>query len=177
LHEVLSSRNVFDGKMIGVFVDEIRLPDGSSSKREIVRHPGAAGIVALVDDRFLLVRQNRHAVGEDLLEIPAGKLDTGEDPEACAQRELLEETGYRCTSLRRLMTFLTSPGFSDERVHLYLTLDAARETDPPEVDDGEPISIEWLDREQVKEAILGGRLVDSKTIIGLLLADLVDLPN
>jgi ADP-ribose pyrophosphatase len=163
--------------MLGVFVDEIRLPDGTTSVREIVRHPGAVGVVALIDGRFLLVRQNRHAVGDDLLEIPAGKLDSGEAPEDCARRELLEETGYRCTALRYLMTFLTSPGFSDERVHLFLTLDAAREADPPEVDDGEPISIEWLDRGEVRAAILDGRLVDSKSIIGLLLADLVDAPN
>jgi ADP-ribose pyrophosphatase len=173
LHEVLSSRKVFDGRMLEVFVDEIRLPDGSKASREIVRHPGAVGVVALVDDRFLLVRQNRHAIERDLLEIPAGKLDAGEEPEACARRELLEETGYRCTSMRHLTTFLTTPGFSNEQVHLYLTLDAIRETDPPDTDDGEPISIEWLDRGDETTAILDGRLVDSKSIIGLLLADLV----
>lgn len=156
--------------MIEVVVDEIKLPDGSKATREIVRHPGAVGVVPVVGSRLLLVRQNRHAVGEDLLEIPAGKLDPAEDPETCARRELLEETGYRCENLQHLTTFLPSPGFSDERVHLYLTTDAVQAEKAPDADDGEPIKIEWLDLSDSAKAIDDGRIVDSKTIIGLMLA-------
>lgn len=169
-HETLESRQVFDGKVIKVFVDRVLLPGGTQAEREVVRHPGAVGVVALVDGRFLMVRQHRHSVDRELLEIPAGKLDSGESPEACARRELREETGYSCNKLSLLTTFLTAVGFSDEWIHLYLTLDARAETPPPSDDDGEPISVDWLAPQDAKSAIWDGRLVDSKTIIGLLLA-------
>jgi ADP-ribose pyrophosphatase len=169
-HQLISSKTVFKGGLLEVLVDEIKLPDGSTRKREIVRHPGAVGVVALSGDGVLLVRQNRHAIDDDLLEIPAGKLDAGEDPEKCGRRELLEETGYEAAEVERLTTFLTSPGFSDEKVHLFLTTSISRRSDPPEADEGEPISIEWLPFDDAIAQIQEGKIVDSKTIIGLLLA-------
>ncbi|MGH2731408.1 MAG: NUDIX domain-containing protein, partial [Actinomycetota bacterium] len=173
-HEILDSRLSFEGRLLRVFVDRIRLPGGEEAVRETVRHPGAAGVVALDEDRrLLLVSQNRHAVREDLLEIPAGKLDRpGEDPRECAHRELEEETGYRCSNLEPLISFLASPGFTDERIHHFLATDLARVGPPPDSDEGEPLGAELLGLDDALEAIWDGRIVDSKTIIGILLARL-----
>lgn len=128
-------------------------------------------MVAVLDGQVLMVRQNRHAVGQDLLELPAGKLDQeGEDAKTCARRELQEETGYRCGTLEPLVGFLASPGFSDEKIQLFFTADASPAGPPPTSDEGEPISVEWLSLSSASEAIWAGEVVDSKSIIGLLLA-------
>ncbi len=173
-HEILESRLSFEGRLLRVFVDRIRLPGGEEAVREIVRHPGAVGVVALDGERrLLLVRQNRHAVREDLLEIPAGKLDRpGEDPRECAHRELEEETGYRCSDLEPLISFLPSPGFTDERVHLFLATGLVCAGPPPGSDEGEPLSVEWLELEEAVESVWDGRIADSKTIVGILLVRL-----
>src|SRR5439155_5878381 len=110
-HEVIESRSPYQGSFFSVHVDRIRLPGGRESTREIVRHPGAAAVVPLKDGKVLLVRQNRHAVGADLLEIPAGKLDVpGEGPADCARRELKEATGYEAGALESFGVFYSSPG-------------------------------------------------------------------
>lgn len=170
-HEVLSSRTIFDGRIFGVVLDSVRLPDGTVADREIVRHPGAVAVVAIVDGDILMVRQMRHAVSQELLELPAGKLDApNESPEACARRELEEETGYRCSSLVELADFFSSPGFTDERIRVYLTMDAAAQGSPPETDEGEPIALARLPLGEAANAVLDGRIRDSKTMIGVLLA-------
>lgn len=169
-HETVSSKSVFRGKIIEVFVDRIRLPDGSGAERETVRHPGAVGIVGIHDGRVLMVKQVRHAVGRELLEIPAGKLDeAGESPEDCARRELEEETGYEAENLEKLVTYVASPGFTDEAVHVFLSTKLTRISDPPSDDEGEPISIEWIPVDDIPSAIEAGRVIDAKTIIGLLM--------
>ncbi len=115
-HEVIESKSPYRGSFFSVQVDRIRLPNGREANREFVRHPGAAAVVPLKDGAVLLVRQTRYAVGSDLLEIPAGKLDVpGEDPADCARRELKEETGYEAGVLEALGVFYSSPGFTDER--------------------------------------------------------------
>lgn len=176
-HEILESASPYRGGIISVEVDTIRLPNGRTTKREIVRHAAASAVVAVADARVLLVRQNRHAVGADLLEIPAGKLDEGEDPEACARRELQEETNYAASGLRPLGAFYVSPGFTDERVHLYLASGLTRLGPPPVDDDGEPITSEWLGLQQAVEAVTTGRIVDAKTALGLVLARLLLAPG
>ena len=117
-----ASRTLFDGRLVRVVVET-----WGSREREVVRHPGAAGIVALTSDgEVVLVRQRREAVRQDLLEIPAGILDVpGEAPADCARRELVEETGYRAASVSHLASILTSPGFTDERIELFLARDVA----------------------------------------------------
>lgn len=167
---MVASQQIFKGALLEVLVEEIRLPDGSTSRREIVRHPGAVGIVAVIDGQFLLVRQNRHAVGQDLLEIPAGKLDPGESPEECGERELFEETGFRPFTLHHLTTYLPTPGYSNEKIHIYLTTDAEQHAKAQESDEGEPIYTEWLALPEAADAVRDGRIVDSKTIIGITLA-------
>lgn len=169
-HEVIESATPFTGSFFTVAVDRIRLPDGHVTNRDYVRHPGAAAVVALLGDKVLLVRQNRHAVGTDLLEIPAGKLDVaGEPPEECARRELEEETGYQADHWAALGAFYTSPGFTDERFHLYAARGLRVVAPPPETDHGEPIAIEWMAMQDALMAVREGDIVDAKTVIGLLL--------
>lgn len=141
---------------------------------EIVRHPGAVAVVPMTADRrVLLVRQRRHAVGAELLEIPAGKLDRpGEELAACARRELEEETGYCCARLTPLVTLLSSPGFSDERIHLFLATGLEPASGPPVIDEEEETSPEWIGLDEAVGAIRTGDIVDAKTIVGLLLARL-----
>lgn len=172
-HEILTSQSPYTGGFFSVEVDTIRLPSGRVAKREIVRHPGAAAVVPVQDGRVLLVRQMRHAVGTDLLEIPAGKLDVpGEAPADCARRELVEETGYLPGSLEPLGVFYASPGFTDERFHLFLATGLVAAGPAPDNDDGEPISTEWLGLDDALEAVTRGSIADGKTALGIALVAL-----
>lgn len=169
--EVIESLSVFAGKLLSVFVETIRMPDGSTSVRELVRHPGASAVVGIDGDRVVLVKQNRHSVGRDLLEIPAGKLDQkDEDPKSCAIRELFEETGYEARRIEPLISYFPSPGFCDERIHIFLATDLASAGAEPTSDEGEPISVHWMSLPDALQAVGEGSIEDSKTIIGLLIA-------
>jgi len=120
--KTVHSKMIFSGKVIDLIVEDVELPNGEMSTREIVKHPGAVAVIALTKNHELvLVRQFRKPLNGILYEIPAGKLDPGENPEVCARRELEEETGYRCVDIKPLVTFYTSPGFADELVHIYFT--------------------------------------------------------
>lgn len=172
--EKVSSRTVFEGKFFTVVSDTFIREDGSSTTWDVVRHPGAVGVVATAEDgSVLLVRQARHTVEDNLLELPAGKLEQGEDPLECARRELEEETGYR-GSLELIKTFYTTPGFSDERFYLYLASDLEKVGDASGMDGDEPISIEWLGAPELRASLFDGRIEDAKTLIGLSLLLLMD---
>ncbi|MBI4512770.1 MAG: NUDIX hydrolase [Gemmatimonadetes bacterium] len=168
----LGSRGIYSGRVIALHIDSVRYPDGSTGELEIVRHGGAAGVVAVADalqeadPRLLLVRQYRYAAGGYLYEIPAGRLDEGEPPEACARRELREETGYTAGSLRPLTTICTTPGFTDERIHLFLAEDLKRGEAASERD--EFLEVQLLRLSQVLKMVRQGGVVDGKTIVGLL---------
>lgn len=169
--EILERRTIFEGKVVRLYLDRVRLPNGREAEREVVSHRGAVGMVALDDEGCVyLVRQYRHATGEHLLEIPAGKLDAGEDPVECARRELLEEIGRRADSWRRLASFYTSPGFSDEVLHLYLARDLIRGEASP--DEDEFLEIMRLPLEAALNMVARGEIRDSKTVAGLALASL-----
>jgi ADP-ribose pyrophosphatase len=175
--EVLDSSTPFTGSFFSVVVDTVRLPGGRAATREIVRHPGAAAVVPLRDGAVMLVRQHRHAVEADLLEIPAGKLDVpGEDPVACARRELEEETGHRAGTLEPMGVFYSSPGFTDEAYHLFLATDLERSGPAPDHDGGDPISAEWLGLDEAVAAVRSGDIRDAKTALGIVLAKLRSLP-
>ena len=172
-HEIVESRSPYRGGFFTVLVDRIRMPDGHIATREWVRHPGAAAVVPVRDGEVMLVRQNRHAVGDDLLEIPAGKLDVpGEDPAAAAGRELEEETGFRAWTMEPLGVFYVSPGFTNEQFHLFLASDLEQIGPPPTHDGGEPISTEWVPLDEAVQAVEVGRIVDAKTALGLVLVKL-----
>lgn len=170
--DFLESRTVFQGRLLKVVVDRVRFPDGREMQWESVHHPGAAAVVPVDSDgRVLLVRQTRHTVSKRLLEVPAGKLDrAGEDPADCARRELVEETGYQCGSLTKLSSVLASPGFSDERIHLFLATDLTLVGRPDGTDEGDDIETEWLSLADAEQAVRDGRIEDAKTALCILLA-------
>ncbi|MHB8893859.1 MAG: NUDIX domain-containing protein [Candidatus Geothermincolia bacterium] len=168
-HEVLSTKPVFDGHVIKVYIDQVRLPDGRTATWERVAHPGAVGMVPLTDDGdVLMVRQYRHAVRGVILEIPAGKLDPGEAPADCASRELAEEVGMKAAEMIPLAEFYNSPGYSDERFFLYLARGLAPEEGEAEAD--EFLELVKVPLESSLDLVSSGEIRDAKSIIGLSLA-------
>lgn len=170
LAETLSTRRGFDGAWVHVRVDEVRLPSGRITTRETVEHPGAVAIVGVTTEgEVLLLRQGHHTIGRTLLGLPAGTLEPGETPEACARRELEEETGYRVGRLTHLASYFTSPGYTDERLTIFRADDCAPaegEIDPDELIRPAPIPLA-----DVPRLVDPGpdQLADAKTLIGLLL--------
>ena len=165
--ERIKSETVHEGPMVKVRHDTFRGPDGDEREREIVEHPGAVGILAYDDEHVYLVRQPREPVGvDDLLELPAGKLDEeGETPLECGKRELKEEVGLTAENWRELKRFYTSPGFADEEVWIFEATGLTQgDPDPGEGEDIEIIKASLADLDSVIE-----QCADSKTLIGLLM--------
>lgn len=163
LEEVtIESNSIFDGKIIKLQVDTVKLPDGSTATREIVRHPGAVAVLAINGEKMLVVEQYRKPLGRNQVEIPAGKLDPGEQPIDAAIRELEEETGYRADTLIPLGSFYTSPGFADEIIYLY----AAEQLTAGEAhtDEDEFLEVGAMTLEEAFDAMRDGRISDAKTI-------------
>ncbi|PZE22021.1 NUDIX hydrolase [Paenibacillus xerothermodurans] len=158
----ISSQPIFEGRVISVHVDTVQLPNGAMSTREIVRHPGAVAVLALLDDRMLVVEQYRKPLERSQIEIPAGKLEPGEDPAEAAKRELEEETGYRCANLKHLSSFYTSPGFSDEILHLYVAEHLVEGN--IHLDEDEFLECEAITLEQAQQYIREQRISDAKTV-------------
>ncbi|HVE76259.1 MAG TPA: NUDIX hydrolase [Actinomycetota bacterium] len=176
--KVVESRSVFKGQIFEALVERVALPDGKEVEREVVRHPGAVGVIPIdADGNILFVRQHRHAVEDDLLEIPAGKLAENEDPWLCARRELEEETGFKCGSLELLISYWSTPGFSNERVHIFTATELEKVADAPVLDGDEAIASEWLSEDEATGAIFDGRIKDGKTIIGVALLKLQEHPE
>ncbi|MGG1876869.1 NUDIX hydrolase [Paenibacillus cisolokensis] len=161
----LSTNNIFSGKIISLQVDTVRLPNGITATREVVRHPGAVAVLALKDQKMLVVDQYRQPLGRCEVEIPAGKLEPGEDPLEAAKRELEEETGYTCGSIRKLHSFYTSPGFADEVIHLYLAEDLTRGDMNP--DEDEFLEMAEITLEEAYQLIQEERISDAKTILAV----------
>lgn len=173
---LLSSRRAYTGRIINLDIDTVRFPDGSSGELEMVRHPGAAAVVPFLEDprsadpTVVLIRQFRHAADGYVWEVPAGRLDPGESPEACARRELEEETGLAARSLRHLTTIYTTPGFTDERIHLFLA-DGA-ETGSVRREPDEFVEVHRLRWSAVRGLICGNEVVDAKTLACLTFVEL-----
>ena len=165
----LSSITVYDGKLLHVKCDLVRLPNGREASREWIQHPGAAAVLPMLSDgRVVLVRQYRYPVQSVTLEIPAGKLDGLEDPMECAKRELAEETGYRATEWVSLGAVATSPGFCNEVIHLYLAKGLTMgETN---WDPDEYVELEYYTVDELLEAIKNEDIKDGKSLAGLMLA-------
>ena len=166
--KTLSSERIYEGCIINLRVDTVQLPDGGQSRREIVEHRGAVAIVPLLDDgRVILVKQFRKTAQKHLFEIPAGTLDANESPEACALRELLEETGYHAGKLTKLAAFYLAPGYSTELLHTYLARSLTPSEQHLEADEfAEPITVSL---EEALQWIDEGRIQDAKTISALLI--------
>ena len=161
-------RPVFAGRILSLAIESHRLPDGRSADFEVVRHPGGAAVLPVLDDgRVLLIRQFRPVVGGEVLEIPAGRLEPGEAPDACALRELEEEAGWRAGRLVRLGATLSSVGFCDERIHLFLAEQLQPVPAAPEAD--EFITLLPLPLDTALALVADGTIVDAKTQLALLL--------
>jgi ADP-ribose pyrophosphatase len=169
---LVSSSRVYSGRIVSLDLDQVRFPDGSVGTLEMFRHPGASAVVPFLDDpadpdpRILLIRQFRHAADGFIWEVPAGRLDAGEDPEACARRELEEETGMVAERLERLTTMYTTPGFVDERIHLFLARGLRRGTQRREKD--EFMELHELRWSAVGKMVRRGEITDGKTMTSLM---------
>lgn len=170
----IATTRVHTGKVINLDVDRVRFPDGTTGELEIIRHPGASAIVPFLSDptgpdpQLLLLRQYRYATGGTLYEIPAGRLDPGESPEQCARRELLEETGCTAESIVPLTSMFTTPGFTDERIHLFLASGLTRGEARREAD--EFIEVETVSLSAALQMVERGEIQDAKTALGILFA-------
>lgn len=169
--QLLSSRPAFDGRLLKLRVDTVKLPSGKEATREVVEHPGAVAIVAVTDDQELvLVRQYRRAAGSILLEVPAGTLAKGEPPAEAALRELEEETGYRAKKVKKVFSGFVAPGYSTEMIHFYLAEEMTLLR--PHTEDDEFIEVDLVDLETCLDLVKRGEIKDNKTIIGIMIADL-----
>lgn len=162
----VSSNTVYSGKILRLDVDEVELPDGKPAVRECVRHTDGAAALFIRDGKVALVRQYRYLYGEELYEIPAGKLERGEDARLSAMRELEEETGYRAASAKRLLDIYPTPGYTDEVIHIYL-IDGAVYT-AQRLDEGEFLNVEFLPLCEVLSLIESGAIKDAKTVCAVL---------
>jgi len=172
---LVSSKRVYTGRVIDLDIDTVRFPDGSTGTLEIFRHPGAAAVVPFfdpvedADPRVLLIRQFRHAADGPLWEIPAGRLDPGETPETCAHRELEEEAGVTASHLERLTTIFMTPGFTDERIHLFLATGLTQGQHRREADEFMDLhTVRWS---EIMRMIERGDINDGKTLVALFYAD------
>ena len=164
-----SIRNVFKGRVLTLNLEQVQLPNGRVAELEIAHHPGGAAVVALDGDgRVCLLRQFRHAAGGWLTELPAGKLDDGEPPLECAQRELAEEAGMLARRWDRLGEYFSSPGVFTEVIHLFLARDLEATEARPE--EHEVFEASWIPLDEAVALAAGGQLHDAKTLIGLLWA-------
>lgn len=170
----IESRRVYTGKVISLDIDVVRFPDGSVGELEMIRHPGASAIVPFLSDprgddpQVLLIRQYRYAAEGYLLEIPAGRLNPGEDPRDCARRELKEETGCSAEEIDHLFTMYTTPGFTDEKIHLYIATGLVAGETKHEAD--EFLDLEPMLLSRALKLVEAGEIKDAKTALGLLFA-------
>ncbi len=157
---------IYKGKIVNLRCDDALLPDGRPCTREVVEHPGGAAVLCVREGKVLLVRQFRYSYGEELLEIPAGKLDLGEEPIRAAARELEEETGFTA-SLEPLTVFYPTPGYTNEKIYIYLAREIHGGTQ--RLDDGEFLDVLQLPLEEALRMVNEGQIKDGKTIAALLL--------
>jgi ADP-ribose pyrophosphatase len=170
----ISGRRAYTGRIIAVDTDTVRFPDGSSGELDMIRHPGASAVVPFLSDptgndpQLLLLKQYRYAAEQFLYEIPAGRLEPGEDPRDCAVRELREETGCTASGMEFLVTIYTTPGFTDERIHLFMATGLERGDTAHEAD--EFMTVETVTLSQALRLIKEGQIPDAKTALGVLYA-------
>jgi ADP-ribose pyrophosphatase len=163
--KTVKSTRIYDGKILKLDVDDIVLPNGKTSKRECVRHSGGAAVLFVKDGKIAMVRQYRYLYGKEIYEIPAGKLNLGEDPQISALRELEEETGYRANSSRHLGDIYPTPGYTDEIIHIYYVDDATFVGQ--KLDEGEFLNYQFMPVEVVYDKIISGEITDAKTVVAV----------
>lgn len=167
--KTVQSTEIFKGKVVTLKVDDVLLPNGKQAKREIIHHPGAVAIIPITNEgKIVFVEQYRKALERSIVEIPAGKLEPGEDPAVCARRELEEETGYGAKELTYIQSFATSPGFANEIIHLYVAKDLYKIENKRVPDEDEFVSIIEATLEEAEEMINNQQIYDAKTAFGVL---------
>ncbi len=167
--KLLESQQIFKGKILTVKIDQVLLQNGNKSTREVVFHPGAVAVLPiLANGDLILVKQFRYPVGVELLEVPAGKLDENESPKECALRELEEETGYKAQRIEYIGYIFTTPGFSNEKIYLYVAMDLIKTVQ--NLDQDELLKVEILRPQEVLNKCLNGEIIDAKTLSLLFLA-------
>ncbi len=167
VERTIKSDKLYQGKIINLRIDTVELPDQKYSKREIIEHPGAVAVIPITDDnKILMVKQYRKSVEEYLLEIPAGKLEIGEEPLECAARELLEETGYKSNNIKYLFEIFPSPGFSNESISIFIANDLIKDVAKP--DEDEYIEVEEYEIGELINMIGQQKIKDAKTITSIL---------
>ena len=165
IEKTVQKNYIYRGKILTLRCDDALLPDGKPCKREIIEHSGGACVLYVENDKVLLVRQYRYAYGESLYEIPAGKLDQGEDPMQAAARELEEEAGLRAEKLELLFIDYPTPGYTNEKIYIYRAYGGVRTQS--HLDEGEFLDVEFIPLSRVKEMLKNGEIRDGKTIIAL----------
>ena len=174
MRDRLGTRRIYTGRVLNLDVDTVRFPNGQTGELEMIRHPGASAVLPVLsgndvaDPVLLLIRQYRYAAGGPIWEIPAGKLESGESPEECARRELLEEAGATAGRWERLTTIYTTPGFTDERIHLFAAFDLVVKPENQAHEPDEFMEIKAVPTSQVLSMIRDGELVDGKTATAVL---------
>lgn len=167
--KTIQTTEVFNGRIISLQVDDVELPDGNQSKREIVKHPGAVAVIAMTTEgKILFVEQYRKPLERTLIEIPAGKLEPNEAPEITAVRELEEETGYTTEQLEYVTSFYTSPGFANELMHIYFTNELTKLEKAVPLDEDEFVEVHYLSLQEAEQYILEQRIYDAKTAYAIL---------
>ena len=166
--KTIQRKTIFQGKIIDLYLDDVELPNGKTSIREIVKHPGAVAVIAITDEeKMILVEQFRKPMERTLVEIPAGKLEKGEEPINSARRELEEETGYTCKTLTHLVSFYTSPGFSDELLHVYLA-EGLVKNGQLHTDEDEFVRLMEVSLPEALELVKEQKIMDAKTVYAVL---------
>lgn len=162
--KTLHSEKLFSGRIIDLYLEDVELPNGNTSKREIIKHPGAVAVIAVTEEnKIIMVRQYRKAMERIMVEIPAGKLEKGEEPIVTAKRELQEETGYTCDELEPLISFYTSPGFADELVHLFIAKGLRKDTEEHHLDEDEFVDLLEVSLDEALDLIEKKEIYDAKT--------------
>lgn len=165
--DTVDTKRIYEGKIVNLRVDTVKLPDGRTSTREVVEHSAAVAIIPLLDqNRIVMVRQYRYPIGRVTLEIPAGKVDRDEEIIECARRELEEETGYVGASFQKILSFYTTPGFSDEIIHIFIARGLSRTAAHP--DEDEFIQTETVTLDEAIRMVKNGVICDAKTTAALL---------
>ncbi len=168
MEKKLTSELIYQGKIINVYRDKVECENGNIATREVVRHHGGVGVLAIVDNKILLVKQYRYPNATDTLEIPAGKLEPNEDTGVCALRELEEETGYSAKEIDLIAKFLPTPGYSDEWLYVYEAKDVFKVENPRDCDEDEVIELIRLDIDEAYQMVVNGQIFDSKTMIAIM---------
>jgi len=169
IEEVMSSTTIHRGRVLHFKNTTVKLPSGKLYTREIVEHPGAVALIPIIDDKVILIRQFRLTTDKVIYELPAGTLSKGEDPDACAEREIVEETGYKAGKLRRIFQCYLAPGYSTELMYFYVATEL--EAGPQHLEEDEAIRVYPTPLEEALAMVKRNEIIDAKTAVGLLLYD------